>query len=91
MEINSFFNSGLQGIQEGLQSLQSNAHLVASTSVPQKNAHVSEYSAAIDFPSPPMSQSPLIYQIQAQHHISASMQVIQTADHVLGTMVSIQA
>lgn len=71
----SAYQSGLTGIQKGIQSLNQNAAKIAS-------ANTSE--AATDI------TTPIVGMIRDKHQIEASAKVIEASNSMLGTLLDIK-
>ncbi|HKJ75632.1 MAG TPA: hypothetical protein VKA64_00335 [Gammaproteobacteria bacterium] len=74
MDVNSANNSGLLGIQRGMQGLERNASEIASATAKQSDQSQSVTDSLVESES---------NQLQAE----ASAKVVQTADEALGTIL----
>ncbi len=70
------FQSGLNGIQTGLQSLNQNAAKIASAGALQSNTDITE---------------PLINLLSDELQIKASAKVIEASNNLIGTILDIKA
>lgn len=70
------FQSGLNGIQSGLQSLNRNAAKIASADAIQSGADITE---------------PLINLIRDEQQVKASAKVIEASNNLIGTILDIKA
>ena len=71
-------NSGLAGIQSGLNGLQKAASDIASTETMEQGSPQSLAESLVDLK---------VY----QHQVGASAQVVKAADEMLGTLLDIKA
>lgn len=69
------FQSGLNGIQKGLQSLDNNAAKIASADTFQSGADVTE---------------PLVNMLSDKLQVQASAKVIETSNAMLGSIIDIK-
>lgn len=94
MEIQSAFNSGLQGLQNAKDSAATAAtNIVANTTVntEQNNEVNSEVkSASSSTEVPDLNQSIVDLKV-AEHQAKASSEVIKSADDSLGTLLDVTA
>jgi len=96
MEIQSAFNSGIQGFQKATDDAnQAAANIVAETSTGRDEATLSQAVSSQTFISkeqkiPDLNQSIVDLKV-AEFQAKASAQVIKTADEVLGTLVDVTA
>lgn len=70
------FQSGLAGIQSGMQGLNRNAAKIASTESLQSDADISQ---------------PLVHMISDKHQVQASAKIIETSNEMLGSILDIKA
>ncbi len=78
MNVTDGFQSALMGVRAGMQSMQNHAESIAGTSFAQ------------DEKSPSMVES-LVGLKQDRLQVMASMQVIQSLDDVIGTLLNVKA
>lgn len=91
MEIQSAFNSGVQGLQRATEAAdQAAADIVAETSASQEIGAASQASAPSDQEIPELNQSLVDLKV-AEHQAKASTEVIKTADDSLGTLLDVTA
>lgn len=91
MEIQSAFNSGVQGFQRATEAAdQAAADIVASTSVGQEADAVSQVPASNEQDIPDLNQSIVELKV-AEYQAKASTEVIQAADDNLGTLLDVTA
>lgn len=91
MEIQSAFNSGVQGFQKASEEAsQAAANIVAETSISRDDSTVSQTSANNEKQIPDLNQSIVDLKV-AEFQAKSSVQVIKTADEVLGTLVDVTA
>lgn len=91
MEIQSAFNSGVQGFQKATEEAsQAAANIVAETSISRDDSIVSQTSANNEKQIPDLNQSIVDLKV-AEFQAKSSVQVIKTADEVLGTLVDVTA
>ena len=69
------FQSGLAGIQSGMQSLNRNAAKIASADTLQSGASLTE---------------PLVNMIRDEHQVKASAKVIEASSSMMGTLLDIK-
>lgn len=94
MEIQSAFNSGLQGFQNAVDTAnKASADIVASTTYAQDSVEQLESSAPTTTPTtedvPNLNQSIVDLKV-AEHQAKSSAEVIQTADETLGTLLDVR-
>lgn len=70
----SAFQSGVSGIQSGMQSLNQNAAKIANTNTIQSAGDYTE---------------PLVNMISDKHQVMASSKVVEASDAMLGTILDI--
>lgn len=91
MEIQSAFNSGVQGFQRATEAAdQAAADIVASTSAGQEADAVSQVPASNKQDIPDLNQSIVELKV-AEYQAKASTEVIQAADDNLGTLLDVTA
>jgi len=91
MEIQSAFNSGVQGLQRSTEAAdQAAADIAAETSAAQEADAVSEAPVRSEQKVPDLNQSIVDLKV-AEHQAKASTEVIQTADDSLGTLPDVTA
>lgn len=101
MEIQSAFNSGIQGFQKATdEASQAAANIVAETSASRDESIISQASTSQASTSqaltnnaqkiPDLNQSIVDLKV-AEFQAKSSVQVIQTADEVLGTLLDVTA
>ncbi len=69
------FQSGLAGIQSGMQSLNRNAATIASADNLQSGSDFTE---------------PLVNMIRDEHQVKASAKVIESSSNMMGTLLDIK-
>ncbi|MCI2282694.1 hypothetical protein L3081_03815 [Colwellia sp. MSW7] len=90
MEIQSAFNSGVQGFQNATETAnQAAANIVAETTVPEANT-LNAASASSENKIPDLNQSIVDLKV-AEYQAKASVEVIKTADDTLGTLLDVTA
>lgn len=91
MEIQSAFNSGVQGFQRATaEASQAAENIVAETSVNRDESTVSQAPTNNTQKIPDLNQSIVDLKV-AEFQAKSSAQVIKTADEVLGTLVDVTA
>jgi hypothetical protein len=91
MEIQSAFNSGVQGLQRSTEAAdQAAADIAAETSAAQEADAVSEAPVRSEQKVPDLNQSIVDLKV-AEHQAKASTEVIKTADDSLGTLLDVTA
>lgn len=91
MEIQSAFNSGIQGFQKATEATnQAAADIVAETSINRDESAISQNPTNNEQKIPDLNQSIVNLKV-AEFQAKSSAQVIKTADEVLGTLVDITA
>lgn len=96
MEIQSAFNSGVQGFQRATETAnQAAADIVANTSAAettggQQEATVNQAAASNERKIPELNQSIVDLKV-AEYQAKASAEVIKTADDSLGTLLDVTA
>jgi len=94
MEIQSAFNSGVQGLQSSTEAAdQAAADIVAETTaniVTETNEDVASELESSEQTLPDLNQS-LVELKVAEHQAKASTEVIKTADDSLGTLLDVTA
>lgn len=95
MEIQSAFNSGVQGFQKATEEAnQAAVNIVASTAVTDEEASLetssSDASRQSETKLPDLNQSIVDLKV-AEFQAKASAQVIQSADESLGTLLDVTA
>jgi hypothetical protein len=91
MEIQSAFNSGVQGLQRSTEVAdQAAADIVAQTTAAQEADVVNQAPANTDSKVPDLNQSIVDLKV-AEHQAKASTEVIKTADDSLGTLLDVTA
>lgn len=94
--INSVLNSGLQGVQRGMQGAHRNAHDIATFPVHEQKAMEAAKSGTPTFPDlqerphPSMEESLVNLKLN-EHQVKASAKVIKAADNMLGTLLDVLA
>lgn len=78
MVLSSGFNSALSGVRQGFENLQENASQIANTSVAEEGGQHSLAESLVGLKS-------------SELQIKASLQVVQTLDEVLGTLLDVKA
>ena len=91
MEIQSAFNSGIQGFQKATEATtQAAADIVAETSINRDESAIRQKPTNNEQTIPDLNQSIVNLKV-AEFQSKSSAQVIKTADEVLGTLVDITA
>ena len=91
MEIQSAFNSGVQGLQRATEAAdQAAADIVAETTAAQEADAVSQAPASNEQEIPDLNQSIVDLKV-AEHQAKASTEVIKSADDSLGTLLDVTA
>ena len=91
MEIQSAFNSGVQGLQRATETADRAAvDIVAETSAYQEVEAVSQAPVSNEQKVPDLNQSIVDLKV-AEHQAKASTEVIKTADDSLGTLLDVTA
>jgi predicted secreted protein len=104
MEIQSAFNSGVQGFQKATENAnQAAADIAASTASGRQELSIGQDAQSIEQPTsavassndsqkslPSLSQSVVDLKV-AEHQAKASAQVIKSADESLGTLLDVTA
>ncbi len=91
MEIQSAFNSGVQGVQRATQAAdEAAADIVAETTAAQEADAVSQEPVRNEQKIPDLNQSLVDLKV-AEHQAKASTEVIKTADDSLGTLLDVTA
>jgi len=91
MEIQSAFNSGVQGLQRATEDAdQAAADIVAETTAAQEADVVSRAPESNEQTVPDLNQSLVDLKV-AEHQAKASTEVIKTADDSLGTLLDVTA
>jgi phage terminase Nu1 subunit (DNA packaging protein) len=91
MEIQSAFNSGVQGLQRSTEVAdQAAADIVAQTTAAQEADVVNQAPENTDRKVPDLNQSIVDLKV-AEHQAKASTEVIKTADDSLGTLLDVTA
>ncbi len=92
MEIQSAFNSGVQGFQRATEAAdQAAVDIVASTtSLDDEDAVVSQNLASTEQEIPDLNQSIVELKV-AEYQAKASTEVIKAADDSLGTLLDVTA
>ena len=89
MEIQSAFNSGVQGLQKATKAAdQAAADIVASTSAVREADNVSQAPVNTEQDIPDLNRSIVELKV-AEHQAKASIEVIKTADDSLGTLLDV--
>ena len=95
MEIQSAYNSGLQGLQTARSTAdQAAADIAANTAVPseqQSEVNTEVNSAASTTREVPELNQAIVNLKVAEHQAKASSEVIQSADDSLGTLLDVTA
>ena len=78
MNVTDGFQSALMGVRTGMESMQNHAENIASTSVAQGEK------------SPSLTES-LVGLKEDRLQVMASMQVIESLDDVIGTLLDVEA
>lgn len=91
MEIQTAFNSGIQGLQKATEaSEQAAADIVASTQASQDTDLANIQTATTEQKIPELNQSIVDLKV-AEHQAKAATEVIKTADDSLGTLLDVTA
>jgi len=91
MEIQSAFNSGVQGFQRATEAAdQAAADIAASTSASDDVDAVNQATASNEQDIPDLNQSIVELKV-AEHQARASAEVIKSADDSLGTLLDVTA
>jgi len=91
MEIQSAFNSGVQGLQQATQAAdQAAADIVAGTTAAQEADVVNQAPESNEQTVPDLNQSIVDLKV-AEHQAKAATEVIKTADDSLGTLLDVTA
>lgn len=91
MEIQSAFNSGVQGLQKATEAAdQAAANIVAETTAAHEADVVAQAPASNTQKVPDLNQSIVDLKV-AEHQAKASTEVIKTADDSLGTLLDVTA
>tara|TARA_R110001583_G_scaffold1542_16_gene12063 strand:- start:13076 stop:13351 length:276 start_codon:yes stop_codon:yes gene_type:complete len=91
MEIQSAFNSGVQGLQRATETAnQAAADIVAETTVVNEADAVSQAPVSNAQKIPDLNQSIVDLKV-AEYQAKASTEVIKTADDSLGTLLDVTA
>ena len=91
MEIQSAFNSGVQGVQRATQAADQAASDIAAESTAAHEADaVSTAPVSNEQKVPDLNQSIVDLKV-AEHQAKASTEVIKTADDSLGTLLDVTA
>ena len=91
MEIQSAFNSGVQGLQRSTEAAdQAAADIVAETSSSNEGYAASQEPVSNEQKVPDLNQSIVNLKV-AEHQAKASTEVIKTADDSLGTLLDVTA
>lgn len=91
MEIQSAFNSGVQGLQRSTEAAdQAAADIVAGSNVAREADAVNQAPADKEQKVPDLNQSIVDLKV-AEHQAKASIEVIKTADDSLGTLLDVTA
>ena len=93
MEIQSAFNSGVQGFQQATESANQAASDIARSVAynpesPQEDPNVNFSESNTEASPPNLTQSVVDLKV-AEHQAKASAQVIKTADEALGTLLDV--
>lgn len=72
-------NSGIQGIQTGMNGLRKNAQQIASANIPQQAPDINDVT------------DPLVEMKLNKLEVEASAKVVQTASDMIGTLLDIKA
>lgn len=89
MEIQSAFNSGVLGLQKATEeATQAAANIAAETSVNRDTSSINPIPTNSEQKIPDLNQSIVDLKV-AEHQAKASVQVIKTADEVLGTLLDV--
>lgn len=76
--IGSVMNTGVAGIQTGMNSLARSGQQIASANYPAEKG------------GPENMVEPIVGQIQAKHQVQASARVFETGSETLGTLIDIK-
>jgi hypothetical protein len=91
MEIQSAFNSGVQGLQRATEAAdQAAADIVAETGAAQEADAISQAPENNEQKVPDLNQSIVDLKV-AEHQAKASTEVIKSADDSLGTLLDVTA
>ncbi len=91
MDVQSAFNSGVQGFQRATEAAdQAAVNIVASTSAAQEADAASQVPASNEQNIPDLNQSIVELKV-AEYQAKASTEVIQAADDNLGTLLDVTA
>ena len=91
MEIQSAFNSGIQGLQKATEVAdQAAADIVAQTGAAREVDVVSQAAVSSEQKIPNLNQSIVDLKV-AEHQAKASTEIIKTADDSLGTLLDVTA
>ncbi|GAA6171494.1 hypothetical protein NBRC116592_11640 [Colwellia sp. KU-HH00111] len=91
MEIQSAFNSGIQGLQKATEVAdQAAADIVAQTGATREVDVVSQAAVSSEQKIPSLNQSIVDLKV-AEHQAKASTEIIKTADDSLGTLLDVTA
>lgn len=91
MEIQSAFNSGLQGLQRSTEAAdRAAADIVAETTTTHEVGAAGHDHEPSDQKVPDLNQSIVDLKV-AEHQAKASTEVIKTADDSLGTLLDVTA
>ena len=91
MEIQSAFNSGVQGLQKATEAADQAAEdIVAQTGAPREVDVVSQAAVSSEQKIPNLNQSIVDLKV-AEHQAKASTEIIKTADDSLGTLLDVTA
>ncbi len=91
MEIQSAFNSGVQGIQRATEAAdQAAADIVAETTATHDLDATSQLPVKNEQKVPDLNQSIVDLKV-AEHQAKAATEVIKTADDSLGTLLDVTA
>jgi len=91
MEIQSAFNSGVQGLQQATRAAdQAAADIVAETSAAHEAEATNQAPVSNEQKLPELNRSIVDLKV-AEHQAKASTEVIKTADDSLGTLLDVTA
>lgn len=91
MEIQSAFNSGVQGLQRATETAErAAADIVAQTGATSEIDAVSQAPVTTEQKIPNLNQSIVDLKV-AEHQAKASTEIIKTADDSLGTLLDVTA
>jgi flagellar hook protein FlgE len=90
MEIQSAFNSGVQGFNGATQQAQSAAENIVDATVVTQSSESSSEELASSQSIPNLNQE-LVNLKVAEYQAKASAEVIKTADEALGTLLDVTA